>query len=144
MPRGRACAYPSDNQRNQLAITMHVVEATTAPDREAVDIVEDINLALRPSGPTSVGGFAVALECVAHLHPTVGVRVRTSPTFGSSISGSTTSKINYMGTTSYLADGIATSIMFNRSVALARPATEQADKATGGNARGIPPRGSTV
>jgi hypothetical protein len=81
---------------------------------------------------------------VAHLHPTVGVRVRTSPTPGSSISGSTTSKINYMGTTSYLADGIATSIMFNRSVALARPATEQADKATGGNARGIPPRGSTV
>ena len=124
---------------------MHVVEATTAPDREAVDIVEDIILALRPSGPTSVGGSTVVLECAAQLYPTVGVRVRTSPTLGSGTSGSTTSKINYMGTTtSYLADGIATSIMFHRSVALARPATEQADKATGGNARGIPPRGRTV
>jgi hypothetical protein len=116
--------------------------------REAVDIVENINLALRPSGPTAVGGSTVALECATqrHLlgHPAVGIRVRTSPTFGSEIKQSTTSKINYMGTTSYPADGIAVSIMFDRTVALARQDKGQADKATGGNARGIPPRGRTV
>jgi hypothetical protein len=51
------------------------------------------------------------------------------------------SKINYMGYANALGDGAATS---NVLVSAAQRRQVQVDKATGGNARGIPPRGRPV
>jgi hypothetical protein len=116
---------------------------------EAVATVKNMRIGLRPSTPAPVGMSAFAIECVAQDHvlgqPAVETRIRISPTSGSKASGSTTSKINYMGTTSYLADGSATSINVDWNVATTRHQKAQLDLATGGGtARGVPPRGKPV
>jgi len=71
----------------------------------------------------------------------VEIQARTAPGFGLRAGISTPSKINYMGYTSAMGEGWAAS---NSLVTAVQQHQVQADKATGGNARGIPPRGRPV
>jgi hypothetical protein len=68
------------------------------------------------------------------------IQPRTA-SFTTGLVAGTASKINYMGYTSAMGEGWATS---NLLVSAKRQHQVQADKATGGNARGIPPRGRPV
>jgi hypothetical protein len=68
------------------------------------------------------------------------IRPRTVSFPGLVAGASTSGKINYMGYTSAMGEGWAAS----NQVTAVRQHQVQADKATGGNARGIPPRGRPV
>jgi len=69
----------------------------------------------------------------------VEIRVRTAPIFGSVAGSATTSKINSIGSTTAKGEGKATAPAL-RDHQVQLPVTT----ATGGYARGIPPRGTPV
>ena len=69
------------------------------------------------------------------------IQPRTASFPGLAAGNSTTSKINYMGYTSAMGEGWAASTSL---VTAKRQHQVQVAKATGGNARGIPPRGRPV
>ena len=70
--------------------------------------------------------------------------VRTATTTLSATTLSTTSLSNYMGYTDALGAGMAISIADPKSLRQGLQVTFRVEKATGGNARGIPPRGRPV
>lgn len=71
----------------------------------------------------------------------VEVRPRTAPVFGFRAGTGMSSKINYMGYANAKGDGLATSALL---VSILGQHQVQADKATGGDARGLLPRGRPV
>jgi hypothetical protein len=94
-------------------------------------VVETVEIMFDPRPSTLASACVPSFGVVAAV-PAI---VRTSPTFGIGISGSTTSKINYMGTIGSQAEGAVMTAAVKQTKALV---------ATGGNARGIPPRGTPV
>jgi len=74
----------------------------------------------------------------------VEIQVRTTPTFGVDAVTGTSVKINYMGYTSAMGEGKADATLANLAVSVLRDHQVQDAKASGGNARGIPPRGRPV
>jgi hypothetical protein len=102
-----------------------------------------MSMTRRPSTLTSfcvpVAGSWLVAEALAPA--AVGIQGRTAPIFGLRPASGINSKINYMGYANALGDGAATS---NLLVSAAARHQVQVDKATGGNARGIPPRGRPV
>jgi len=116
---------------------------------------------LRPSVPTAgTSAFvaplaAVKLARVCSLgHRTVGVPAPISATRGTSARTSearisqawiNAARINnYIGITSAKGEGLAASSMYGQPVFAVRNQVVQLDKAKGGDARGIPPRGRPV
>ena len=101
-----------------------------------------MSMTRRPSALTSfcvsVAGSWLVAEAVAPA--AVEIQTRTAPALGLRSGRGTSSKINYMGYTSAMGEGWAAS----NQVTAVRQHQVQADKATGGNARGIPPRGRPV
>lgn len=111
--------------------------------------MEKILSDLRPWAPTSVRVPALAVAAAAQVctlgRPAVEILVRTSPVFLLSAGAVATIKINnYIGTTSALGDGMATSTAYEHKVSATRVQAAQVDKVRGGDARGIPPRGRPV
>jgi hypothetical protein len=127
---------------------MHVVRETASPKTErrwppVTKFLSD----LRPSVLSLVDASAVAVgsQVCTLGQPAVEIQVRTAPVFllHAGVSGSP--KINnYNGTTSAKGEGMATSTAYQQKDSAARVRTAQVDKAKGGNARGIPPRGRPV
>ncbi len=76
----------------------------------------------------------------------VEIQPRTAPVFGLRAGIGTSSKINYMGYTSAMGEGMATPTTGALVVSAQRDHQVQVQvvKATGGDARGIPPRGRPV
>jgi len=117
--------------------------------RKVVETVEQTWIELRPSAPAAVcvPTFAV-VSPVAPSHvlgrPAVAIQVRTAPISRAAMNEGTTSKSNFMGTTSYQAEGTAMSVTADWKFASANLQKALVHLATGGNARGIPPRGRPV
>jgi hypothetical protein len=128
---------------NPLGINKHVVQSGDGREgRKVVETVKQTWIALRPSAPAAVcvPSFAVVSPAAqAHVlgQPAVAIRVRTWPIAQAAMSVGTTSTSNYMGTT-------AMSVMADREFASATLQKALVHLATGGNARGIPPRGRPV
>ena len=102
-----------------------------------------MSMTRRPSALTafcvSVAGSWLVAEALAPA--AVEIQTRTAPALGLRSGRGTSSKINYMGYANAMGDGAATS---NLLVTAAQRHQVEVDKATGGNARGIPPRGRPV
>jgi len=109
-------------------------------------------LSPRPSSLAAVCALPVPTFAQGRLGQTaVGTLLITvAPISGLGATTITTSKINnnYMGATSAYGDGVATPITKDQKVSARNIAgtvqTVQVDKAKGGNAHGIPPRGRPV
>jgi len=118
--------------------------------RKVVTTVESIQRDWRPSALASACAPAAALvappaQVYVLGQPAVEIHVRTAPTFGLDARSLTTNKINnYMGSTSAMGEGMATSHRKDQKVSVQRVQTVAGDKVKGGNARGIPPRGRPV
>ena len=116
--------------------------------------MENFARSLRPSAVPSARVSALAVASAAQLctlgRPAVEIQVRTAPLFLLPANWDAAVKINnetthnYNGTTSAMGEGMATSIAYGQQDSAARVQTAQVDKAKGGNARGIPPRGRPV
>lgn len=103
----------------------------------------------RPSAQAAAcSPFALAGAAQVHLlgQPAVQARVRTAPTSGLLPAPGAIVKIdNYMGTiAAAAAEGATTSRKAISAAAKLRVQTVQGDMVKGGNARGIPPRGTPV
>jgi hypothetical protein len=108
----------------------------------------------RPSAlAAACSPFALAGAAQVHLlgQPAVPVRVRTAPTNGLLPAGGAIVKINnYIGTVAAAlpntaaAEGATTSRKAISAASAPRVQTVQGDMVKGGNARGIPPRGTPV
>jgi len=103
----------------------------------------------RPSAQAAAcSPFALAGAAQVHLlgQPAVQARVRTAPTYGLLPAAGATVKIdNYMGIiAAAAAEGATTSRKAISAAAKLRVQTVQGDMVKGGNARGIPPRGTPV
>ena len=103
---------------------------------------------VRPSVLAPACTPALAVASVAQTYALGQPAVRgwvTTASFGLHVGRTASMKINnYKGTTSAKGDGLATSIIEDRSVSAVRIQPVQVDKVKGGNARGIPPRGRPV
>jgi hypothetical protein len=102
---------------------------------------------LRPSALSPVNASAVAAgsQVCTLGQPAVEIQVRTAPVFLLHVGAGASQKINnYNGTTSAKGEGMATSTAYQQKDSAARVRTAQVDKAKGGNARGIPPRGRPI
>jgi hypothetical protein len=103
----------------------------------------------RPSAlAAACSPFALAGAAQVHLlgQPAVPVRVRTAPTNGLLPAAGAIVKINnYIGTVAAAAaEGATTSRKAISAASAPRVQTVQGDMVKGGNARGIPPRGTPV
>jgi hypothetical protein len=100
---------------------------------------------LRPSTLVSAYAFAAAAgaqDCTLG-QPAVEIQVRTAPVVPLHSGVGATLKINnYNGTASAMGEGMAMS--YEQKVSATRVPAVRTDKAKGGNARGIPPRGRPV
>jgi len=74
----------------------------------------------------------------------VEIQARTAPFFGLRAGVRTSGKINYMGYTSAMGEGMATPTTNALVLFAQRDHQVQVVKATGGDARGLPPRGRPV
>ncbi len=74
----------------------------------------------------------------------VEIQARTAPVFGLRAGTGASVKINYMGYTSAMGEGMADTTTGAVAVLVQRDHQVQVAKAMGGNARGIPPRGRPV
>jgi hypothetical protein len=92
-----------------------------------------------PTATSSAQAHALGVTAVA-------VPVRTAPIPGSASGSTSISKINYMGCTNAMGEGTAAPTAGLRSASAPRGDQFQLQvvKATGGYARGIPPRGRPV
>ena len=115
-----------------------------------VTTVERILRDWRPSALASACAHPTALvasgaQAYVLGQPAVEIHVRTAPNFGLDAMTPTTNKINnYMGSTSAMGEGMATSHLKDQKVSVQRVQMVAGDKVKGGNARGIPPRGRPV
>ena len=103
----------------------------------------------RPSAQAAAcSPFALAGPAQVHLlgQPAVQARVRTAPTYGLLPAAGAIVKIdNYIGTiAAAAAEGATTSRKAISAASAPRVQTVQGDMVKGGNARGIPPRGTPV
>jgi hypothetical protein len=109
---------------------------------------------LRPSTLASAYAFAAAAgsqDCTLG-QPAVEIQVRTAPvvplhsgvgaTLKINTFGGADQRNNYNGTASAMGEGMAMS--YEQKVSATRVPAVRTDKAKGGNARGIPPRGRPV
>lgn len=125
-------------------------------DREAVTTMAT-NLTWRPSALTAVctpATPAIAAQALVLGQPAVSVQVRTAPIFGLLPATPGAPKINnYIGTaaaapaTGTAGDGATTSLIQTVSATQnkhVRNEKVQSDMVKGGDARGIPPRGTPV
>ena len=107
----------------------------------------------RPS-PLAAARVPAALAKVTQVcvlgQPAVQIQVRTAPIFGHLLTEGATTKINnYIGTiAAAAAEGATTSVLHRTSsaVEVLKPRAQkvQGDMVKGGDARGIPPRGTPV
>ena len=125
---------------------MHVARWATGPSLR--EVVATMSMTWRPSAlisacppPTAFRATVVPVRLNVPGLAASEIQPRTASFPGLVAGGRTSSKINYMGYTSAMGEGWAAS---NSLVTAVRQHQVQADKATGGNARGIPPRGRPV
>ena len=125
---------------------MRVARWATGPSWR--EVVATMSMTRRPSALISAcpppAAFTATVVPVRLNVPGLAaseIQPRTASFPGLAAGNSTTSKINYMGYANAMGDGAATS---NLLVTAAQRHQVEVDKATGGNARGIPPRGRPV